>query len=97
MRKVPVTSPSTSVIVLIEARSSATWPGHNFFLMTPLQVIDGPEIRERRLEAARSVVDLLWALVCRAAIEDGEPHLAPGLIAHQFPPELRRPARASAS
>ena len=56
-------------------------------------IIDSPMIRERRIEAARAVLDLLWAVIARRNLLDDEPQPVPGLIAHKFPPELRRLGR----
>jgi hypothetical protein len=52
--------------------------------------IDSPMIRERRVEAARAVLDVLWAVLCEHNAQEGELHPVPGLTAHRFQPELRR-------
>jgi hypothetical protein len=52
-------------------------------------VIDGPMIRQRRVEAARAILDVLWATMARYDTLEGELHPVPGLIAHKFPSELR--------
>ncbi len=60
-------------------------------------VIDGPEIRERKVDAARAVLDVLWAVMAEYNAMEGEPHPVPGLIAHRYPPEMRRLGRGSPS
>ena len=60
-------------------------------------VIDSPMIRERRVEAAAAVLNVLWATMAEYNAMEGEPHPVPGLIAHLYPPEVRRLARSSAS
>ena len=54
-------------------------------------------IRERQVEAARAVLDVLWAVIAERNAQEGELQPMPGLIAHRYTPELRRLARSSAS
>jgi hypothetical protein len=62
------------------------------------RIIDSPMIQERQVDAARAVLDVLWAVIAERNLTEGEPHLLPGLIAHhRHTPELRRLARSSAS
>ncbi len=49
------------------------------------RVIDSPAIRDRRAEAARAVLDLLWAVIAESNAMEGERHPMPGLIWHKFP------------
>jgi hypothetical protein len=49
-------------------------------------IIDSPMIRERRAEAARAVLDVVWAVIAERNAMEGEPHPVPGLIAHLAPP-----------
>jgi hypothetical protein len=50
---------------------------------------DTPVIRQRRQEAARAALNVLWAMMSEYNAQEGEPSLTPGLI--QFsPPEQRR-------
>ena len=58
-------------------------------------IIDSVSIRDRRGEAARAVLDTLWAVIAEYDAMEGEPHPLPGLIAHL--PEMRRLRRSSAS
>ena len=60
-------------------------------------VIDNDVIRERKVDAARAVLDTLWAVLCEYNDIEGEPHPVPGLIAHLHTPEVRRLGRGSAS
>jgi hypothetical protein len=57
-------------------------------------IIDSPMIRERRTEAARAVLDVLWAVMAERDAQEGEPHPAPGLIEHKYP-EVRRLRRSA--
>jgi hypothetical protein len=47
-------------------------------------VIDNEVIRERSVEAARAVLDVLWAVIAEYNAMEGEPHPLPGLIWHHF-------------
>ena len=60
-------------------------------------IIDSEAIRERKVEAAAAVLDVLWAVLCEYNAMEGEPHPVPGLIAHLHPPEVRRLGSGSAS
>jgi hypothetical protein len=57
---------------------------------------DTPVIRQRRQEAARACLDVLWAEMSEYNAQMGAPSLTPGLIAFQPDrPRLRRPAPGS--
>jgi hypothetical protein len=46
------------------------------------RVIDNEVIRERRTEAARAVLDLLWTVMVERNALEGLPHPVPGLSWH---------------
>jgi hypothetical protein len=46
------------------------------------RVIDNPVIRERQMEAARAVLDVLWSVMVERNALEGEPHPVPGLSWH---------------
>lgn len=43
--------------------------------------LDAPVIQERKQEAARAILDYVWALMAIKNLQDGEQHPLPGLIA----------------
>jgi hypothetical protein len=45
-------------------------------------VLDNDVIRERRVEAARAVLDVLWAVMVERNLTEGLPHPVPGLSWH---------------
>jgi hypothetical protein len=45
-------------------------------------VIDNPVIRERQVEAARAVLDVLWSVMVERNLAEGLPHPVPGLSWH---------------
>jgi hypothetical protein len=54
------------------------------------RVIDNVVIRERRTEAARAVLDLLWTVMVERNSLEGEPHPVPGLSWHHSAEQLSR-------
>jgi hypothetical protein len=53
-------------------------------------VLDSPMIRDRRVEAAAAVLDVLWAVLAEHNAIEGEPHPVPGLSWHHFHEDERR-------
>ncbi len=60
-------------------------------------VLDNDVIRERRVEAAAAVLDVLWSVMAEKAAMDGDPHPVPGLIWHHFAEEEREQLALPAS
>jgi hypothetical protein len=59
------------------------------------RVIDSPAIREARLDAARAVLTVLLGVMVKKALDDGEAHPLPGLIAYTPLLEEHRLAKKS--
>jgi hypothetical protein len=53
----------------------------------PTDVFDAPVILERRREAAKAILDYVWALMAHKNVQEGDPDPLPALIA--FNDEIR--------